>query len=93
MKAKFLIHNYFRCQSKINVVSITGELLYSINLEANDRIETSLSLFDLSTWAYLLILGVITQDSSYTFLGVIYKYYTMKIWNRVSIERVKSIKY
>ena len=50
-----------KTSSTIRVISLTGKLLYEIDLEANDRVEQSIPLFDISTGVYLVEIEIEDQ--------------------------------
>jgi len=43
-----------KTSSTIRVISLTGKLLYENDIEANDRVDQSIPLFDISTGVYLI---------------------------------------
>ena len=47
--------------STIRVISLTGNLLYEVELEANDRVEQSIPLFDISAGVYLVEIEINDQ--------------------------------
>ena len=47
--------------STIRIISLTGKLIYQIDLEANDRVEQSVPLFDISAGVYLVEIEIDDQ--------------------------------
>ena len=50
-----------KTSSTIRVISLTGKLLYENDLEANDRVEQSIPLYDISAGVYLVEIDIDDQ--------------------------------